>query len=314
MPIDTGTSSAFLTGKWEVDIHPLGSRVVLECDDASITDEDVPMKCSSRCRAPETMGVDVSRNLSGVPVTVPFVYLSGSFDGGKFSISMKNTQLLGGLRLDANHSPLLAAVSAPNFWLEGLMTVKILLKGSDRPMSLVSRNPVLQTGRAESWPPYNTMMSDRSGPNEYVAENGNPNEVMLTLWAGSITIKNGPVDYLEVGIPVRNYQVNPGANRGLLIEWDDVRERMPVVQAYNVYKLRADGALNLAPPQLLGRNLTETRFVDATFDDQQLYAYQIRPIHTDVFGTELVLGSEKAMFFAPTQPVHRDQLSATGFN
>lgn len=126
------------------------------------------------------------------------------------------------------------------------------------------------------------------------------------MWAGSITIKNGPADYLEVGIPVRNYQVNPSANRGLLIEWDDIRARMPVVQAYNVYKLRTDGALNLAPPQLLGRNLTETGFVDVTFDGQQLYAYQIRPI--------LVLGSEKATFFAPTQPVHRDQLSAAGFN
>lgn len=51
MPIDTITSSAFLTGKWEVDIHPLGSRVGLECDDASIADEHVAMKCSSRCRA-----------------------------------------------------------------------------------------------------------------------------------------------------------------------------------------------------------------------------------------------------------------------
>lgn len=129
---------------------------------------------------PATMGVDVSQKLSGVPVTVPFVYLGGSFDGGKFSISMKNTQLLGGLRLDANHSPLLAAASAPNFLAGRIDDVKIILNGSDRPMSLVSRNHVLQTGRAESWPPYNTMMSDRSGPNEYVAENGNPDDVVMT--------------------------------------------------------------------------------------------------------------------------------------
>jgi hypothetical protein len=312
MPIDTSASSAFLSGKWEVEIHPLGRQITLEAPSPSTA--AFPLKCGSGCTYAGLAATDRLFGLPSVPITVSYVYLWGSFDGGEFSISMKEMQLFGGLRLNESLSPLLTDSGTPNFWLEGLMTVKLLLNGSDRPLSLVSRNAVLQTGRALSWPPYNTVMSDRSGPNQYVVENGNPDEPILTLWSGSITIEAGPVDFLEVTVPVSHFQVNPVGQRGLLLEWEDIRKEMPVVQSYNVYRCLADGGLNRGQPELLARGLDVPRFVDTGYDGQQLFSYQIRPVHTDKFGTELVLGANKWLYYSPTQPFHGEQLISTGYS
>jgi len=137
--------------------------------------------------------------------------LAGENELGVYTISMYRDALFGGLRLNEAGEPLLTDEKTPNFWLEGLMTIKIRLHDSAEVLSLVSRQPVLQVGQATTWPPYNTVMRDVSGPNEYMRESEPDGEPFLLLWSGSITIGEHESPFLAADITIDTFQVQSAA-------------------------------------------------------------------------------------------------------
>jgi len=184
-------------------------------------------------------------------------------------------------------------------------------------MSLVSRKPVLQTGRATTWPPYNTVMRDVSGPNEYVPIDKQDGDPVLVLWSGSITIGGEPSPFLATDIPIRSFHYveskDIGRIAGVVLQWDDVRKQVPVIDHFHVYK-RAYGVDQAHTPwQQIGGHVFENTLVDKTFDGSAAVTYKVRQIFVDVLGDEVMGCGNETEFTVPALPSNRAQLFAAGF-
>jgi hypothetical protein len=260
-------------------------------------------------------------DLVGLPlstVTVDVVHLEGINEIGTFTISMFEENLFGALRLDKKGNPFLGIPEAPNFWLEGRMTIKLKLAGSDQVLSLVSRQPVLQTGRATSWPPYNTVMRDVSGPNEYVPIDDQDGDPVLILWSGSITIGSQISRFLATDIPIRSfhYVETNDINRilGVVLLWDDVRMQVPEIDHYHVYRRALSCDQTPEPWQQIGGHLHKRTLVDSTFDGSTAVTYKVRQVFVDALGDEVVGGCNNSTeFTVPALPSNRAQLLTAGF-
>jgi hypothetical protein len=301
-------STANLSGKWEVDVVPLQKRFVLEAGA-----EDAPLReeCNSWC-ARLVPSVDAVRKVSTATVTVESVHLSGEADFGTFTISMYEKDLFGALMLDSNGNPQQGPADSPNFWLEGRMTLKVRFRDSQEILSLVSRKPVLQTGRAESWPPYNTVMRDISGPNEYVAVDNQNGPAVAVLWSGSITIGGKPSPFLAANIPIRSFQYQEkGAARatgGITLQWDDIRQQIPTIDHYHLYKRNFGAHDGGSDWKMIGGHIKENKFFDATYDGLSAVTYKVRQIMVDTLGDEVMGCGDETEFTVPARPHNIEQL------
>lgn len=250
-------------------------------------------------------------------IAVPNVYLGGISELGRFSISMFEGDLIGGLRLNNKGKPFLAEKSNPNFWLEGRMTIKLQPTGTEEIISLVSRKPVLQTGRVKAWPPYNTVMHDVSGPNEYVPIDAQDGPPFMLLWSGSITIGNEPHDFLSTDIPIRSFEYvrggEPDRVRGVKLAWDDMRAQIPSIYYYQVYKRELGTGIATTGWERVGGNIEANNIVDESFDGSKAMTYWVRQVFVDHLGDEFIGLGSLSPFTVPALPRNVEQLRVAGF-
>ena len=251
-------------------------------------------------------------------VAVEIVHLTAENDLGVFTISMLQDALFGALRVSMeDQAPLLSDdEDQPNFWLEGLMTIKYRLTGSDEVVSLASRHPVLQVGRATSWPPYNTVMQDVSGPNEYFRTDDPRREPAFLLWSGSITITNRPSPFLEADIVIDSFEYlggTAGQTTGVTLHWTDQRAAVPLIDHYHVlrkqYDLHGSGEW-----QRLGGCINQPAAVtDHTFDGSNSVTYKVRQVFVDPLGDEVHGCGRETDYTVPAFPQNHGQLQEAGF-
>jgi len=305
-------STAMLSGRWEVEVLPLDQKVNLVAGQG----DELTVECNSWCRT-KRPALDDAVGLPLSTVTVEVVHLAGRSEVGTFTISMFEKDLFGGLRLDTTGKPFLGDPDVPNFWLEGRMTIKLKLAGSNQVLSLVSRKPVLQTGRATSWPPYNTVMRDVSGPNEYVPVDKQDGDPILILWSGSITIEGQPSPFLATDIPIRSFNYvetgDVGRIDGVVLRWDDVRAQVAEIDHFHVYKRVYGVDQAHGPWQQIGGHLRENTLLDKTFDGSAAVTYKVRQIMVDALGDEVMGCGNETEFTVPALPSNRAQLFAAGF-
>ncbi|HYG81177.1 MAG TPA: hypothetical protein VD861_12350 [Pyrinomonadaceae bacterium] len=250
-------------------------------------------------------------------VAVPNVYLGGRSDIGIFSISMFDGDLIGGLRLNKRMKPFLGDRGMPNFWLEGRMTIKLRPAGSNEVVSLVSRKPVLQTGRATSWPPFGTVMRDVSGPNEYVPIDAQDGPPFLILWSGSIRIGDEPSDFLSQDLTIYAFDYvktdEPTRLGGVKLTWNDARTEVPAIDYYHLYRRELGTGLVEMPWERVGGDIKDNYFVDASFDGSKAMTYLVRQVSVDHLGDEIIGPGGPDLFTVPALPHNFEQLRASGF-
>jgi hypothetical protein len=243
------------------------------------------------------------------------VHLAVENELGVFTISMLKDALFGGIRLDANGEPLSTDADTPNFWLEGLMTIKFRLSGSDEVVSLASRQPVLQVGRATSWPPYRTTMRDVSGPNEYYRIDDPAGNPVLLLWSGSITITDRPSPFLAADIVVKSFEYRTTDLEdvsGVTIRWTDRRNEIALIDHYHVFRRRFD-LHESTDWQRVGGCISADSYFDPDFDGSASTTYKVRQVFVDPLGDEIHGCGRETEFTVPALPTNRGQLRASGF-
>jgi hypothetical protein len=307
-------STATLSGEWEVEFLPLKKEMVLK---AGVDKNDVfTPQCNSWCKT-QTVAMDLLADVQVASVYVETVHLAGQSDIGTFTISMFDEDLFGSLHINRRGKPFLGDRGKPNFWLEGRMTIKLQPKGSSEIISLVSRKPILQAGRADSWPPYNTVMHDVSGPNEYVPIDDPKGKPVLVLWSGAITIGKGPSPFLATDIRIHSFQyVETGkGNRvnGVELFWNDARSKVPLIDYYHVHKREFSIHQDRGPWERIGGNIKGSSFVDKSFDGSAPVTYKARQVFQDPFGDEVRGCGNETEFTVPAVPANREQLKQAGF-
>jgi len=301
-------STAELTGEWEVEILQAQQRITLQAGDGELSPE-----CNSWC-SKETVSRDGRTGDKAATVSVEIVHLAAKNEFGVFTISMLDEALFGGVRLGDEGRPLLTADESPNFWLEGLMTIKLRLTGSKEVISLVSKQPVLQVGRATSWPPYNTTMRDVSGPNEYYRADDPDKRPFLVLWGGSITIGDKPSAFLAANITIDSFEYlgEATAPHGVKLSWVDQRPEVPLIDHYHVLR-RLHDLHGAGSWKQIGGCIDGDALVDPDFDGRDAVTYKVRQVFVDVLGDEVRGCGIETDFTVPALPTNREQLAASGF-
>jgi hypothetical protein len=301
-------STAELAGEWEVEILPLGQRITLRAGPGPLQPQ-----CNSWC------GASVAARLAPTEyglanVSVEIVHLAAENDLGVFTISMLDDSLFGSLRVNEAGQPLLTADDSPNFWLEGLMTIKFRLHGSEEIVSLASRQPVLQVGRATSWPPYNTTMHDVSGPNEYYRRDNQAGDPLLLLWSGSITILDHESPFLATDIIIHSfdYLYSGSEIEGVRLNWTDKRAEVELIDHYHVLR-RAHDVHGTGSWEQVGGCISGDTFVDRNFNGTQPITYKVRQVFIDPLGDEVHGCGMETDFTVPALPASPHQLRASGF-
>ena len=304
-------STAELKGEWDVEVLPLNKRFVLKAGEDAYSPQ-----CNSWCKA-RTASLDKESGASMSTVTVETVHLAGESEVGLYTISMARDALYGSLRLDSEGKPHQAEdESEPNFWLEGLMTIKMRFAGSDEVISLVSRQPVLQVGRASSWPPHNTKMHDVSGPNEYVRQDDPESGPVVLLWSGSITITDKVSAFLAADNHITSYSYVQDALdapvTGVRFSWEDHRADVPLIDHYNVFR-RPFETHDAGKWERIATGVQDDSFTDHEFDGSIPMTYKVRQIFVDPFGDEVQGCGTETDYTVPALPSNQAQLVATGF-
>ncbi len=305
-------STAELSGKWEVEIRALDRRFELAAGIGQFRPE-----CNSWCS--RQLAAHEEASGSGLAtVAVESVHLAGEAEFGVFTISMFRDALFGALRVDGKGTPLqLEEEEKPNFWLEGLMSIKLRLRDTDEVISLVSRQPVLQVGRAKEWPPYGTVMRDVSGPNEYVPVDDPTAEPVVLLWSGSITIGNKPSEFLATDVTVDKFEyLNNGEERaahGVRLHWPDKRESVPQIQHYHVFRRAYDPHGVHGEWTRVAGCVDGDSVIDEAFDGSVAVTYKVRQIYVDVLGDDVQGCGHETEFTVPAFPSNWRQLQASGF-
>lgn len=279
----------------DVEILPLGQTFKVRAAESTFgTDVFASVNtCGSSCRKPDaSLGQPVvaPQRATGLvvhPIEVTQFYVHGDTREFSYAIRMDPaTETLGAVELPSN--------GEGRMWLNGRMMLFLKNKADGQVLELISRTPILQEGPVSAWPPVNVTVRSQ-GTDEYVLVSDPHGPTVAKLHNGAITMQASTHEFLaeelkiidydfldRAGEPVAAQQTTANVS-GVRLTWSDIRDKLPGVVGYHVYK-RASGAEAL---QRIGGDLDRADVVDPDFDPTRAWEYSVVPVTKDLLGYDV---------------------------